>query len=279
MKIKIDLLNVSPYQGRFLSFNKNGLEASYETINELLDSLKKSGLLQPIIVRRAGKKYEIIDGHRRVLAYKKMGEKSIEAIVKDCGDREAQVLSIVGNLQRRNLTRMELAITYKKALDMEFFKGKKELSKAIGKDETYVGDIINLLNLDKRIIVDLIKHNKIRDIRILRAIRKVAPSNRWKNTGSSFRSDKQWKLYRKIIDERLTREEVKNIVEKIRHQNKQKWRIEDKRGYIKININTTTLSKKQKALILNFMNTKLKELDEKYIKAKQKIGHDRPQII
>ena len=149
---------------------------------------------------------------------------------------------------------------------MGLFKNKKELSQAIGKNKTYVGDIINMLNMDIRIVNDILKNNTIRDVKILRSIRKVARPIQ-KNTDSNFKSEKQWKLYRNIIDKGLTREEVNNIVEKIKDQNKKKWVIENKIKSIKIKIDTSNFSANQRELIYNSMNTKLKEL-EKSLNAK-----------
>jgi len=91
--------------------------------------------MQPIVVRAVEKGYEIIDGNRRVEAIKRLGRGQITALVKDVSDRDAQIMHVIGNLQRKNLKPIEQALTYQKMLDSGVFKDKRELSRAISKDE------------------------------------------------------------------------------------------------------------------------------------------------
>jgi ParB/RepB/Spo0J family partition protein len=197
----------SPFQGRFLDLSSHNIDNEQDNkIDELAKSIEHSGLLQPIVVRTVMNGYELIDGHRRFLACKKLGWKKIKAIVKDISDTEAQINSIVGNLQRENLSTIELAIAYKKLLDTNIFKDKRELSSAFGKDETYVGDLLHTLEMDGRIIEYLSKSNIIKDLRLLRLIR-----NYQKVDNNGF-SDKQWGLFTKVIKEGLSRAEVADIV-------------------------------------------------------------------
>ncbi len=85
------------------------------------------------------------------------------------------------------------------------FEDKRELSKAIGKDETFVGDLLNTLNMDKRIVDDLLKNKTTNDVRMLRAIRRVEPVNQ---VGYS---EKQWEIYQRFLNENLSREEVLSL--------------------------------------------------------------------
>ncbi len=79
---------------------------------------------------------------------------------------------------------------------------------AIGKDETYVGDILNLLNMDKRVINDLMRNNTTNDVRMLRIIRKAG------SIDDAGKSEAQYKLYKKMLDERLSREQLIEFVNK-----------------------------------------------------------------
>jgi len=116
----------------------------------------------------------------------------------------------VANLQRKNLHNIERAMAFRKILDAGIFNDKKELSQAIGKDETYVGDLLNTLNMDKRIIDDLLHNKTTNDVRALRAIRKAG------QTDENGLSDPQWELYRRFIDDKLSRKEVFSLSRKER---------------------------------------------------------------
>lgn len=205
--ILIESLFESPYQGRLLGDDAKKDNTVKLRLKELADSITSSGLLQPISVRKKGNQYEIIDGHRRVEAHKLLAIKTIQAIVTDKSDREVQVMSVVANLQRTNLSNIEKAIAFQKILKAKIFKSQRELSKAIGKDETYVGDVLNLLNLDKRIIEDIVKNRTTNDVRLLRQIRKV------EDLTEDGKSNKQYNIYQKFKNEKLSRQEVINLIE------------------------------------------------------------------
>lgn len=204
-KIKITDIKESPWQGRLLLFDDVKGEDSRRQVEKLARDIKENGLMNPVIVRQQEDSYELVDGHRRVLACRLLGLKTIDAIVRELDDRQAQISSVSSNLQRRNLSGIELALAYKKILDSGIFKDKKELSITIGKDETYIGDLLNTLNMDNRIIDDLKKNKSINDVRMLRAIR------RYDKTDNKGRSDKQWELYNRVLSEKLPREKVLDI--------------------------------------------------------------------
>lgn len=200
-RIPLTSIRPSPWQGRFLDEN-NSASLDAAQVKELVDSISKSGLMQPVIVRQIDNGYEMIDGHRRLCAFKAINRAEIPAIVRSCADKDAQVLSIVGNLQRKNLKPLELAVAYRKALSSGLFATQRELSLAIGKHESFVGEILNTLSLDRRILDDLEKHNTISDIRTLRAIRRVGVVD------SDGICEEQYTFYRKVVDNKLTREQV-----------------------------------------------------------------------
>lgn len=209
LNIPLGKLKDSPYQGRL--FDKKVIEKSFYTrkkLNELAESIKSAGLMQPITVRIVDDGYEVIDGHRRIEAYKLLEKGNIQAIVKEGTDKEVQLMSVVANIQRADLSNLERALAFEKILHEGLFTNKKELSKAIGKDETYVGDIINILKMDKRIITDLSKGNRLNDLRMLRMIRNV------EDVDENGKSEKQHKLYLKCITQKLTRQQLKASLEK-----------------------------------------------------------------
>lgn len=207
MLIRLQDLKDSPYQGRWMGLEEKEEGSRVERqILELARSIESSGLMQPIIVRAVEGGYEIIDGHRRVEAHRRLGRGQIRAIVKDCTEREAQVMSVVGNLQRQNLSPIELAVSYRNLLATGVFKDKRELSQAIGKDETYVGDLLNTLNMDSRIIDDLRTERGIRDLRLLRAIRRVDKVDQEGVSG------KQFELYMTVKHKKLSRKQVDDLL-------------------------------------------------------------------
>ncbi len=114
-------------------------------------------------------------------------------------DREAMILSVVGNLQREDLSPIEKAMAFRKLLDSGVFVDKKELSKSLGKDETYVGDVLNTLNMDQRIIDDILQNRTTDDVRLLRAIRQAGKTDKLQ------KSDEQMALYQEFKDKGLSR--------------------------------------------------------------------------
>lgn len=214
IKIALEELKESDWQGRMIDFGDTLKDKDYENIRELADSIYRNDLLNPVVVRKLKEGYEIIDGHRRVLAYKSLRRESIEAIVIEAGEKEAQALSVIGNLQRENLTNIEMAIAYKKILDAGLFRNRKDLADALGKDKTFVGDVLNTLDMDKRIVEDLIQNKTTNDVRLLKIVRQAG------KTGEDGNCEEQWQLYRKIIENNLNRKEARQLLEEQKPGNK-----------------------------------------------------------
>lgn len=260
--IKIQQIKDSPYQGRFLTAETapeeqdNGAE-----IQSLANSISRSGLMQPVVVRETGAgKYELIDGHRRIAAYKQLGLGNIKAIVKPYDERQAQVFAIVGNLQRKNLSTIEMAVTFQKVLDAGVFKDKKELSESVGKDETYVGDVLNTLKMDDRIVADLAKTNAIKDVRMLRLIRNIEPVD---DTQTSYR---QWALYMKVIKEKLTRPQVARLIKDAHSKKPREKKYEIRRGarHISIKLKTGKLTPDQLERINKILEEKMQDVCKEF---------------
>ncbi len=113
---------------------------------ELVASIKEKGLLQPILVRKAGSGYEVIAGERRLRAARKLNFDQVPVIVKNVTDREALVLALVENIQREELNPIEEAQGFKRLVD-EFQFTQETVAGSIGKDRTTVTNLLRLLRL------------------------------------------------------------------------------------------------------------------------------------
>ncbi len=124
-----------------------------DSLNELAESIKKFGIIQPIVVRRlsGGDKYEIITGERRYRAVKKIGINTIPSIIaRDIDDRTSLEMALIENLQRDDLKPMEKAYTFKQLID-EFKITHDQLSKRIGKSRATITNFLRLLSLPAEI--------------------------------------------------------------------------------------------------------------------------------
>lgn len=127
---------------------------------ELTASLKQSGLLQPILVRRKGDGiYELISGERRWRATKDAGLETIQAVIRNCGDEESVVLALVENLQRADLNPMEMARTYYRMMN-EFGLTQDIIAQRVGCERSSIGNIVRLINLPSE-IQQLIETNQL----------------------------------------------------------------------------------------------------------------------
>lgn len=137
--IGIDLMRPGAFQPRTL-FNEDSL-------NELAQSIKTHGLLQPIVVRPLnGGLYEIIAGERRWRASQRAGLHDIPAIIMELTDTEALEIALVENLQREDLNPVDEAMGYKKLMD-EFKHTQEQLAEALGKSRSHVANMVRLLAL------------------------------------------------------------------------------------------------------------------------------------
>lgn len=121
-----------------------------EEMDELINSIKEYGIIQPILLKRIGKKYEIVAGERRWRAAKALGLKKIPAIIKEYDDRLANEISLIENIQRENLNPIEEALAYKSLID-EYDLTQDELAKKIAKNRTTVTNALRLLRLSESI--------------------------------------------------------------------------------------------------------------------------------
>jgi ParB family chromosome partitioning protein len=115
-------------------------------IEELADSIKEKGILEPLIVRRTDQGYELIVGERRWRAAQKAGLKEVPVLVKEVQGREALEISLIENLQREDLNPIEAAEAFKHLIE-EFNISQEDLSKRMGKDRTTITNTLRLLKL------------------------------------------------------------------------------------------------------------------------------------
>src|SRR5438132_4105426 len=137
-RVPIARIRPNPYQPR-RTFDPAELA-------ELEASLKASGLLQPITVRRKGDAFELITGERRLRAATNIGWTEIQAVVRDFDEQTMLVLALVENLQRTDLNAIEEARGYRRLLD-EFSLTQQQVADAVGKDRTTVTNLLRVLTL------------------------------------------------------------------------------------------------------------------------------------
>ncbi len=133
-----------------------------ENLNDLVNSIKERGVIQPIIVRKSNtdnSKYEIIAGERRWLAAQRAGLHDIPVVVTEADDLKSLEFAIVENVQRHDLNPLEEAQGYKRLID-EFAYDQDKVSKFIGKSRSYISNSLRLLNLPKEVL-DFVEQKKI----------------------------------------------------------------------------------------------------------------------
>lgn len=141
-RISVDLIDPNPYQPR-TSFDADALE-------ELAESIRALGLIQPITVRRKGTRYQIISGERRFRASRLAGMDAIPAYVRETGDQGMLEMAIVENIQREDLDPIEVALSYQRLID-ECQLTQEQMALRVGKKRASVANSLRLLKLPARI--------------------------------------------------------------------------------------------------------------------------------
>ncbi|WP_088104601.1 ParB/RepB/Spo0J family partition protein [Halalkalibacter urbisdiaboli] len=136
--VSVSQLRPNPYQPR-KTFTD-------EAIQELADSIEQHGILQPIIVRKSIKGYEIVVGERRFRAAKKAGLKTIPVVVRELNEQKMMELALIENLQREDLNPIEEAVAYEKLLE-HLSITQEELAKRLGKSRPHIANHLRLLQL------------------------------------------------------------------------------------------------------------------------------------
>ncbi len=139
VEIDLETIDVNPYQPRTY-FDQ-------ESLQELANSIKELGVIQPITVRKLGDLFQLVSGERRFRASKLIGNKTIPAYVRIANDQEILEMALVENIQRKNLDPIEIALSYQRLID-EIQLTQEELSIKVGKKRSTVANYLRLLKLD-----------------------------------------------------------------------------------------------------------------------------------
>jgi ParB family chromosome partitioning protein len=173
-------------------------------LNELAASIAKYGIIQPIVLRNIGDKYEIIAGERRFKASQLVGLTKVPAIINNTDDNTSAEIALLENLQRKNLTPIEEAQSYKKLIDRGFTQ--EEIATKLGVSQSSIANKMRLLNLPKR-VQDALLYGKISE----RHARSLLSLNN---------QDLQLNLLERIIDERLTVKQTEDEISLLLNKNK-----------------------------------------------------------
>ena len=209
VQIKITDIRSNPYQPRKI-FDE-------EALNELASSIKEHGIVQPIIVKKSIKGYELVAGERRTKAAKIAGLETVPAIVKDFDDEEMMEIALIENIQRENLNPIEEAMAYDSILRSSNIT-QDELAKKFGKSRSYITNSLGLLRLPddtKKYVED----NKL-SMSHARALSKLEDNNQIN------------RLANKIVTEGLNVRAIENITRDI-HEQEEKQNLQNDDNFFK----------------------------------------------
>lgn len=189
IEVSLDDIIPNRFQPR-LSFDEQGL-------NELAESIRQHGIIQPLVLRKIGDKYEIIAGERRYKASYIAGLTKVPAVIIDLNDNESAEVAIVENIQRKDLSPIEEAKSYKKLLDRGYLT-QDQLASRMGKNQSTVSNKLRLLNLDEK-VQDALLNNKISE-RHARSLLKLD------------NKEEQKEVLDKIIEKRLNVRDTEDLI-------------------------------------------------------------------
>ncbi len=199
-EIPLDEIQVNPYQPR-IHFDKEALE-------ELSESIKVQGIIQPITVRKLGpNEYQLISGERRFQASKLAGLKEIPAYIRTANDQQMLEMALIENIQRENLNSLEIAQSYQRLL-AECDLKQEELGDRVGKNRTTVNNYLRLLKLPPTIQA-AIRDNQI-SMGHARALINIEDI------------DKQLAIFKKAVDEELSVRKVEALVKALNEGKEEK---------------------------------------------------------
>lgn len=178
-----------------LAFDEAGL-------TELSESIKQHGIIQPLVLRRLGDKFEIIAGERRYKAATMAGLQKVPAIISNIDDNKSAEVALVENIQRRNLTAIEEAKSYKSLLDRGYLT-QEQLAEKMGVSQSTIANKLRLLNLDED-VQNALLNEKI--------------SERHARALLSLPKEEQKKWLKKIIDKRMTVRQLDIELKKLKEE-------------------------------------------------------------
>ena len=200
-EIKLRISEIEPNR------NQPRKDFNEDTLEELADSIRVYGVLQPLLVQKEEGHYRIIAGERRWRAAKKAGLKEVPAIIKDYTSQQVIEISLIENIQREDLNPIEEAMAYKRLLD-EFDLKQDEVAERVSKSRVVITNSIRLLKLDERV-----QNMLIQDMLSAGHGRALLPIED---------KEEQYALALRIVDEMLSVRETEKIVKGILNPKKKK---------------------------------------------------------
>ena len=191
VEVNVDDIKVNPYQPR-KTFNQ-------EALDELATSIKNYGVFQPIIIKKTIKGYYLVAGERRLRASKLAGKKTIPAIIKEFTDEEMREIALLENVQRENLTAIELAWAYKGIIDSLHIR-QEDLALRLGKSRSHITNTLGLLRLPEEVQNMVLEHKiSMGHARVLSKLENI---------------DEILLLSRKIVNENVSVHDLEEMVNK-----------------------------------------------------------------
>ncbi len=214
-------------------------------LQELAESIREKGIIEPLIVRKKGDKYEIISGERRYRAALMAGLSLLPCIEMDVDDREAMEIALIENIQRKDLTPFEIAEGYRALITLYGYT-HQELAKRIGKARTTVTEMLEIANMPPRIKALCMELGITASSMILLIARQES-------------EEAMEELARKIAAENLSREEARKLARKMKPRSRSiKFKDEETGLEVKIRVKSEIDREK----IVNFLRQLLEKMEK-----------------
>lgn len=247
IELNVEELRPNPYQPRTV-FDEDAL-------NELAESIKENGVIEPIIVKKSIKGYDVIAGERRLKASKIAGNKTIPAIIRQLSDDKMAEIALLENLQRENLTALEEARAYK-SLQEKLNLTQEQLAKKVSKSRSHITNMLGLLRLPNE-VQDMIQEKKLTmgHARVLSKLEDrdeiIKMANQIANEKLSVRNvEEKSSEKKKKVETKKKRNEYEYVQDMLREKLDTKVKIKDKK------IEITFVSVQDLNRILEIMNIK-----------------------
>lgn len=198
-EVSLAELRPNPYQPR--------KQFQEESLQELADSIREHGIVQPLVVRKSIHGYEIVTGERRFRAAKLANLDKVPIVIRDCSDDQMMEIALIENLQREDLNPIEVATAYRKLMD-HFSLTQEELAQRVGKSRPHVANFLRLLQLPLDIQEDVSRGTiSMGHARTLLAVESV---------------EVQRQLAKKVVEEGISVRELEALVQQIQEGGKKR---------------------------------------------------------
>ena len=206
--VKINQVEVNPFQPR--------TDFDLEALNELAESIRLQGLIQPITIRKAGQNsFQLISGERRLRASKLAGLTEIPAYIRTANDQQMLEMALIENIQRENLNAIEVALSFQRMIDECDLK-QEELGSRVSKNRSTVTNYLRLLKLPPAIQIAI----RDKELSMGHARALISVEN----------SDQQLYLFQEIINRGLSVRKVEELVRQVQKSGKSKKTVSKKEG-------------------------------------------------